>query len=237
MEIWKDIPGYGNHYQASSLGKIRSKDRIITKFSVLVGKVVKQNYKGRLLRNKPDKNGYIVVHLGVNKKKYNVQVGRLVLMAFCGMPEKDQECCHNNGNPSDNSIANLRWDTHFENNQDRVKHGTYARGEDHHQSKLTEDQVRYIFSSEERGCDLALRFSVNQTIISDIRKRRIWKNVTDGMDPVKVKKWRSNEKLDKEKAFLIRVMKKSGSLHEEIAEKFNISVSTVSSVVNGVTWK
>ena len=28
-EIWKDIPGYENFYQASNLGKIRSKDRYI----------------------------------------------------------------------------------------------------------------------------------------------------------------------------------------------------------------
>ena len=28
-EIWKDIPGYENYYQASNLGRIRSKDRLI----------------------------------------------------------------------------------------------------------------------------------------------------------------------------------------------------------------
>lgn len=28
-EIWKDIPGYEDFYQASNLGKIRSKDRYI----------------------------------------------------------------------------------------------------------------------------------------------------------------------------------------------------------------
>lgn len=30
IEIWKDIPGFENRYQASSLGRIRSLDREIT---------------------------------------------------------------------------------------------------------------------------------------------------------------------------------------------------------------
>ena len=69
MEVWKDIHGYGDHYQASNLGKVRVKNRSVTKFSILCGKVVKQHYKGRELSCRPSVDGYVHVHLGVNKKK------------------------------------------------------------------------------------------------------------------------------------------------------------------------
>ena len=36
MEVWKDIPGYGDHYQASNLGKVRVKNRSVTKFYKLL---------------------------------------------------------------------------------------------------------------------------------------------------------------------------------------------------------
>ena len=61
-EVWADVPGYGNHYQASNLGKVRSKDRVVRKFSILVGKKVNQKYKGRLLNCKPDVSGYVHVN-------------------------------------------------------------------------------------------------------------------------------------------------------------------------------
>lgn len=38
-EIWKDIPGYEKYYMASTLGRIKSKDRVIK--TVLKGKEIK----------------------------------------------------------------------------------------------------------------------------------------------------------------------------------------------------
>lgn len=35
------------------------------------------------------------------------------------------ECCHNDGNPSNNIVENLRWDTHSGNMMDRTLHGTH----------------------------------------------------------------------------------------------------------------
>lgn len=42
---------------------------------------------------------------------------------------------------------------------------------------LTEDDVRYIRSSSERGKDLAARFKVTPAYISNIRNRRTWQHV------------------------------------------------------------
>jgi hypothetical protein len=52
-------------------------------------------------------------------------VHRLVLLAFRGEPPTPHhECAHWNGDPSDNSIGNLRWATKVENHADRWRHGT-----------------------------------------------------------------------------------------------------------------
>jgi hypothetical protein len=51
-------------------------------------------------------------------------------------------------------------------------------GEDRHNAILTEDQVRYIRTSDERGKDLAERYGVKQVTISAIRHGRIWKHIT-----------------------------------------------------------
>ncbi len=132
MEIWKQVPGYGGFYEASNLGRIRSKDRIVEKFCGLHKKVVKQFYKSRLLNpSKSDKYGHMSVHLGYDKKRINVLVHKLVLLAFVGPAPEGTECCHNNGIASDNRIENLRWDSHANNNADRKRHGNYATGKRH----------------------------------------------------------------------------------------------------------
>lgn len=54
-EIWKDVVGFENYYQVSSMGRIKSLDRKIqTKNSV-------RAYKGRLLKLSPNTDGYLVV--------------------------------------------------------------------------------------------------------------------------------------------------------------------------------
>lgn len=131
MEIWADVPIFGNKYQASNLGNIRTKEHTVKKYSPFFDKIIEQKYKQRLLRPTLDKSGYYRVHLGVNGVKKSYSVHRMVLMAFVGIPPNGYEGCHNNGISTDNRIENLRWGTQSENVKDRVKHGTYKRGKDH----------------------------------------------------------------------------------------------------------
>ena len=237
MEIWKDVAGYDDYYQASSLGRLRSKDRVVTKFSALCGKVVQQHYKGKILNCYLNNDGYYIAHISVDKKRTTPQLGRMVLLAFVGQPLDGQECCHNNGNSMDNKIENLRWDSHLENNRDRVTHGTYPIGSLHPMSKLKDDDVISICNSDERGCDLAEKYGVNQSIISDIRKRRIWRHLTDDIEITEIKRWRKCEKMSHEKAREAREMHKAGVSIKSISEKFGVSMSTMGSLINGKTWK
>ena len=45
----------------------------------------------------------------VDGNKHREGVGRLVLMAFVGMPAEGLECCHIDGNPTNNYVGNLSW--------------------------------------------------------------------------------------------------------------------------------
>lgn len=173
-EIWKPVPGYGNHYEASNLGNIRVKDRVVVR-KHSTGSVTNFFYKSRLLTPcKSDKLGHMVVHISVDNKKQNVFVHKMVLLAFVGPCPEGMECCHKNGNASDNRIENLRWDTHYENNQDRKRHGRYATGENHPMAKLTLEQVKTIRSSDKPIKELCKEFGVGLSNLHRIKNKESW---------------------------------------------------------------
>lgn len=177
IEEWRPVPGYGGYYEASSLGRIRVVDRIVVKRH-RSGKLIKQKYSGRLLNPcKTDDLGHMVVHLGIDGKKVNASVHRLVLLAFVGKPSDGEEACHNNGDASDNRAENLRWDTHAANNGDRMLHGTYALGEDHAMAKLTAEQVIEIRNSWTGYADICRRYGISKSQAHRIRTGDSWRHV------------------------------------------------------------
>lgn len=56
-------------------------------------------------------------------------------------------------------------------------HPNSRRGEANGASKLSDDDVREIRASTETQHQLAHRYSISQSVISDIRRRRIWAHV------------------------------------------------------------
>lgn len=168
------MPGFGGHYEASSLGKIRVKDRIVIR-KHSKGGITEFFYKGRMLKPcKSDKYGHMVIHIGYDGKKENVFVHKMVLLAFVGDCPKGMECCHNNGEASDNRLENLRWDTHLSNNQDRKKHGTYSYGENHPMAKLTQNQVDKIRSSDKSIKEISEEFGIGKSQAHRIKKNVCW---------------------------------------------------------------
>ena len=117
-EVWKPIPGWEQYYEVSTHGRVRSVDR-----SFLTSSGKTYNWRGRIMKLTPDNNGYMRLTLSKNDKQKSVTVHRLVLETFVGTCPAGLEGCHNNGNPSDNRLVNLRWDTKSANAKDRVAHG------------------------------------------------------------------------------------------------------------------
>lgn len=120
-EIWKDIPEYEGVYQVSNLGRIRSLDREITYANRKTGL-----YKGRIMKLKMSKYGYVVFHFSVDNKKKAISVHRLVAETF--IPNPDNKPCvnHIDCNRANNKVSNLEWCTHKENVQHSIKCGTFG---------------------------------------------------------------------------------------------------------------
>lgn len=111
------------------------------------------------------------------RKLDQLKVHRLILEAFVGPCPAGMMCCHNNGNPADNRLCNLRWDTAKANNADKIAHGTWQGGERNGNAKLTANQVESIRrrrSAGEKRVALAREFGVTPEMIYLIVSGKNW---------------------------------------------------------------
>lgn len=104
-EIWKDIVGYEDIYEVSSLGRVKSLPK--QRGTAFVGSF--------LLSPKNNRDGYLCVSLNKNKNKKHVMVHRLVAQAFHINPENKKTVNHIDCNKKNNNASNLEWNTHKEN--------------------------------------------------------------------------------------------------------------------------
>ncbi|GGF38877.1 NUMOD4 domain-containing protein [Williamsia phyllosphaerae] len=116
-EVWRPIPGYENAYDASNLGRVRSRDRVTDRG---------RKWSGRVLRQPTMKNGYRIVTLWRGGSQKSHLVHRLVLAAFNGWPESGAEGRHLDGDQTNNALANLAWGSHSDNQFDQVAHGMHS---------------------------------------------------------------------------------------------------------------
>lgn len=126
--------------------------------------------------------GIPTVNLSLCGRSRTFKIHRLVLEAFVGPCPEGMECCHNDGDPANNHVGNLRWDTHRNNLADKVRHGTHNRGQRHPMAKLGESEVLEIRRLGAAGMSLAVisrRFGVTGDNVSLIIKRRLWKHLAD----------------------------------------------------------
>ena len=132
----------------------------------------------RKLSGSLDKKGRVKMTLRVNGKTSTQLVNRLILEAFKGPCPVGLECCHNDGNPSNNKVDNLRWDTRRSNQAvDRVKHGTDPVGERNGRHKLTDREVLFVRKTKKSAKWCAKRLCVKRSTIYDIRSGRSWKHL------------------------------------------------------------
>lgn len=155
--MWKDIPGYEGFYEVSTSGEIRR-----------VG--------GKVLKSWVNKFGYHLVDLSVNNKVKHLQVHRLVMLTFDPLNEKDT-VNHLDGDKSNNSLDNLEWATHAENNAHARSVGLWTPPRT---SKLTnEDALEIIqrLGMGEKQKDLAKEYGLSPQAINDMWKGRTWEHL------------------------------------------------------------
>jgi hypothetical protein len=161
LEAWKPIPSLPG-YEASSLGRIRS---------WRLGHFKKKERRGTPLIRKaqPDRDGYLSINFKVNGEMVLRRVHHLVLEAFKSSRQPNLEGRHLDGKPSNNSVANLEWGTHLENEQDKLRHGTRTSGEKNGNAKFTNQEAQKIRSSTTKNTILAKKYRVSDATIHRIK--------------------------------------------------------------------
>jgi len=121
-ELWKDIPGYEEIYQASNFGRIRSKPGKTT----YTKKHGFRHWQTRILKGRGNnKTTGARVALFKNGKPKDWLVARLVAMTFLGIPKEKLTVNHKNGDRLDNRVENIEWLTLKENIQHGFRTGLY----------------------------------------------------------------------------------------------------------------
>lgn len=120
-EEWRDIPDYEGYYQASSSGRIRSVDRIVSlrhKHSRIVkGRIVAQSR-----HNTPIPYRHVTLHKRGNQQ--TLLVHRVIAITWLGPVPDGCEVLHGPNGYSDNSVSNLSYGTRSDNEKDKERDGT-----------------------------------------------------------------------------------------------------------------
>ena len=155
--MWLPIPGYPD-YDVSDEGQVRSR----------------RSSKPRILKSRAHRSGYRLVRLlSTDGEWKDFTVHSLVMLAFKGVCPEGQCIRHLNSDPTDNSLSNLAYGSLSENQQDRLKAGTYGM-------KLTARHVRVIRGLHKIGFThrrLAELFGVNRHNIGRLLRRQSWANL------------------------------------------------------------
>lgn len=128
IERWLWVTTHVDIYEVSDLGRMRSVDRVLP--NLKYGPNGTRQYRGQVKEPWVASSGHLYVELYSPRRR--AAVHRLVLEAFVGPPEDGEECCHNNGEPQDNRLVNLRWDSRSANIFDMVDHGAHWQAKKTH---------------------------------------------------------------------------------------------------------
>lgn len=108
-EVWKPIEGFSQFYEVSSCGRIKCLPR------ERGGRHNRHISKVKIMKVKPNLNGYLQANLVKDGKVKRMLIHRLVAIAFLPRVEGKEYIDHINGERTDNRVTNLRWCTHHEN--------------------------------------------------------------------------------------------------------------------------
>lgn len=167
-EEWRSVVGYEGWYSVSSLGQVR---RDMPGRRTQVGKLIRLSAYGgtrdaRRLR--------VGLTNGSHASLRHFPVHRLVAEAFLGPRPAGMTINHIDGNSINNRADNIEYISGADNSAHGARLGLMAWGERNPKAALSEDAVIDILTSPLRQIDLAAKYGVLQTTISDVRTGRTW---------------------------------------------------------------
>lgn len=157
-EEWRTIKDWPA-YEVSNLGRVRR---------VVAGK----GARCKVLTAMIGKRGYPVVGLSMMPRRKKQVVHRLVCAAFHGDAPDGKGCvAHGDGDRTNNRAENLRWASHSENADDKIRHGRQPDNR-----KYSDARVRAIRRARKLGLSysqLAARFGVHPITAHAMVTRKI----------------------------------------------------------------
>lgn len=103
MEKWVDIKGFEGLYQVSNYGRVKSMEKWVK-----LNQYTK-HYPEQIRKLHMGTNGYLMLMLSKNKKKYPKMVHRLVADAFIPNPSNLPQVNHKDEVKTNNYADNLEW--------------------------------------------------------------------------------------------------------------------------------
>jgi len=110
MELRENIKWFEWLYQISSIWRVKSLDRIISRCNW-----TKISVKEKILKNKKSYKWYGIIWLNLNGNTFTKYIHRLVSEAFIQNSENKKTVNHKDWNKLNNSISNLERATYHDN--------------------------------------------------------------------------------------------------------------------------
>jgi hypothetical protein len=163
-ELWVPVSDLGCLYEVSSLGGFRSLRT------------------GMPVRSRTNPDGYPIITISIEGRRYTRKLHRLVASAFLGSGSVlHNEVAHLDGDRANPRADNLKWVSRVENCSHKGWHGTAQIGEQHPRARLTEAAVAEIRSYPKYKINvdaLAAKFGVTRYAIDDVRRGKNWRSVS-----------------------------------------------------------
>lgn len=199
--------------------------------------------QGKLRERRVAGKRYKMTMLRVNGKPRNFSVHRAVCEAFHGPCPPDHQVRHLDNNPHNNNASNLAWGTRVENMADKHSNGTWPIGGNNPRSLVDEADViaiRARAAAGETQTDIAPDFGLAAVTVSQIVMGDTWSHVPMPDMSGRVTRDGENQchaKLTWAKVAEIRAARANGARLRALAKQYGVGQSTISSVVNRLTWK
>lgn len=180
-EEWRDVVGYEGMYEISSLGVLRSLNRVVPNH-ISKTRVGKSNFNGKILKFWLDKYGYEVVSVCRNAKREKTYIHRAVAIAFIPNPNNYPFVNHLDGNKRNNNVYNLEWCTAIMNVRHAYSSGLMDsnKGERNFHSVLKDIDIPIIRELNDYGIspyEISNRYGCSPATIYDVIKKRTWKHI------------------------------------------------------------
>lgn len=126
-----------------------------------------------------DPKGYCCVVLRHEGLSRSARVHRLVAETFIANPDSLPCVRHLDGNPRNNSVSNLAWGTHLQNEDDKRGHGTWNARRTGKLSASDRQTIRELYAQAWSQKSLSDRFGVSRPTITRLLNGTTWAELSE----------------------------------------------------------